>query len=169
MEMIVTRMQTQKLGTTLSFTDAARGIIQEGGVLNFWAGLPPALTLTLNPGVTTSVQALLTRGRKLSVSANFWVGFFSKLVASTTTYPVVVVKVRMLVRAADGDNGEHNGVALDKDARAMSRVQRAMHVFAHIVQTEGVAGLYRGLEAQLWQAVLKEAILNTVRRGLGST
>lgn len=100
MEMIVTRMQAEKLGKSLSFTESTMGIWAEGGLLRFWAGLPPALTLTLNPGVTTTVQAVLTAGRKLSVSANFWVGFFSKLVASATTYPVVVVKVRMLVSQA---------------------------------------------------------------------
>jgi hypothetical protein len=48
-------------------------------------------------------------------------------------------------------------------------VGEALALALHIIRTEGVAGMYVGLEAQLWQAAAKEAILNTVRRGLGST
>lgn len=170
MEMIVTRMQTQQLGATLSFAESARGIAREGGLLHFWAGLPPALTLTLNPGVTTTVQAALTGGRQLSATANFWVGFFSKLVASFTTYPVVVVKVRMLVQGAAGSDrdGGDGGASAALD-RNKSQLQRAIAIFKGILKTNGVPGLYLGLQAQLWQAVAKEAILNSVRRGLGST
>lgn len=170
MEMIVTRMQTQQLGATLSFAESARGIAREGGLLHFWAGLPPALTLTLNPGVTTTVQAVLTGGRQLSATANFWVGFFSKLVASFTTYPVVVVKVRMLVQGAAGSDrdGGDGGASAAVD-RNKSQLQRAIAIFKGILKTNGVPGLYLGLQAQLWQAVAKEAILNSVRRGLGST
>lgn len=62
-------------------------------------------------------------------------------------------------RANDGgDHVQHQGMLREALALAM-----------HILRTEGPAGMYVGLEAQLWQAAAKEAILNTVRRGLGST
>ena len=82
------------------------------------------------------------------------------------------------------DDGDSNG---DDDARACGAVNptspplgsdhavdvgmvgEALALALHIIRTEGVAGMYVGLEAQLWQAAAKEVILNTVRRGLGST
>jgi hypothetical protein len=57
-------------------------------LLSLWAGIMPALVLTLNPGITNVVrEALAPVGRPATRAENFGIGAGSKALASLATYP----------------------------------------------------------------------------------
>lgn len=137
-------------------------IYAEGGIIRFWEGLGAGLSLTLNPGITMSVNGQITEAlvamkgegesSGLSAGQDFAVGALSKCVASTVTYPMVTVKVRLQTaeKVGDGDNAKATTAAM----------------LLYIIQSEGVSGLYNGLGTHLLYSVLKEASLNMVRQQL---
>lgn len=64
-----------------------------------WTGLKPGLVLTVNPAITYGVferakSWILSEGReggKLTVGEAFWLGVFSKTLATVVTYPYIFV------------------------------------------------------------------------------
>ncbi|KAK0539483.1 hypothetical protein OC834_000038 [Tilletia horrida] len=137
----------------LGFFETLDHIVKSDGVLALWRGLGPALVLVLNPILqytvfeqlkNTVVKGRLARGASAALTDFdfFWLGALSKLVATSTTYPQIVIKSRM----QSGGSG--------KGARG--NVWSAM---VDIVNSEGFAGLYRGMSSKLLQSVLTAAIL----------
>ncbi|KAK0552685.1 hypothetical protein OC846_001823 [Tilletia horrida] len=137
----------------LGFFQTLDQIVKKDGVLALWRGLGPALVLVLNPilqyTVFEQLKNAVVKGRlarnapaTLSDFDFFWLGALSKLVATGTTYPQIVIKSRM----QSGGTG--------KGARG--NVWSAM---VDIVNSEGFAGLYRGISSKLLQSVLTAAIL----------
>ncbi|CAD6980184.1 unnamed protein product [Tilletia controversa] len=140
---------TRKLG----FFATLDQIVKQDGVLALWRGLGPALVLVLNPILQYTVfeqlknavvKGRLNRGAPATLTDFdfFWLGALSKLVATGTTYPQIVIKSRM----QSGGTG--------KGTRG--NVWSAM---VDIVNSEGFAGLYRGISSKLLQSVLTAAIL----------
>ncbi|KAE8212146.1 hypothetical protein CF319_g3780 [Tilletia indica] len=137
----------------LGFFATLDQIVKKDGVLALWRGLGPALVLVLNPILQYTVfeqlknavvKGRLNRGASATLTDFdfFWLGALSKLVATGTTYPQIVIKSRM----QSGGTG--------KGARG--NVWSAM---VDIVNSEGFAGLYRGISSKLLQSVLTAAIL----------
>ena len=148
---VVTRKLAQS--TTLSSWEIMRELVRTDGFWALWSGFLPGLSLTLNPGITTLVRDYITRAtRKLTfpaASKNFFAGLLSKLTASVATYPLVVFKVQMQTASMS----KHD--SLEK--------LRLSSILANIWRERGFLGFYAGLLPQLSGAVLKEAILNSVR------
>ena len=162
------RMVNKRGGSTkqASVLSTIAKIYGEGGLLRFWEGLGAGLSLTLNPGITMSVNGQVSdalvamnddESSGLSAGQDFAVGALSKCVASSITYPMVTVKVRLQTAETGGKGGSDAGDAANRTTAAM---------LLYIIQSEGVSGLYKGLGAHLLYSVLKEASLNMVRQQL---
>ncbi|QRV76162.1 mitochondrial carrier protein [Ceratobasidium sp. AG-Ba] len=137
----------------LGFLATIRYILRTDGPAAFWRGIGPALVLVVNPILQYTVfeqlkNALVARRLKLSKTAAlssldyFLLGALSKLVATTLTYPYIVVKSRM-----------QSGHAHTREYKS------AWDGLTKIVQREGMAGLYKGIGSKLVQSVLTAAIL----------
>ncbi|ORY36503.1 mitochondrial carrier [Rhizoclosmatium globosum] len=124
-------------------------IYKEEGITGFWKGIIPALILVINPIIQYTVferlkDILQTRrgGAALSGFDFFLLGAVSKLCATSITYPYIVVKSRMQLKQSDDAKERYNNV---------------MDGMRKIIKQEGVAGLYKGIEAKLVQSVLASA------------
>ncbi|KAN0060900.1 hypothetical protein ACQY0O_006634 [Thecaphora frezii] len=142
----------------LGFLQTLSKIVKDDGILALWRGIGPALVLVINPilqytafeqlknWVIKSRLARAGRGSGGPVALTdwdfFWLGALSKLIATSITYPQIVLKSRQ----------QSGGNSAGKSAN----VWQAM---VDIVQHEGPAGLYRGISSKLLQSVLTAAIL----------
>jgi len=155
-----TRMQ--KLG----FFDTMKYIIRKDGVIALWRGIGPALVLVVNPilqyTLFEQLKNLILARRKLRIlsmggatSATlsdmdfFWLGAISKLLATSTTYPYIVLKSRL--------QAGHIGA---------SKYRSSLNGILTVIQEEGFRGLYRGIGSKLIQSVLTAAILFACQRRL---
>ena len=199
---IVTRQQTAALiaardptsSTTpgesdkLSVKDIALQIRHERGIAGFWAGYGHSVVLTLNPAITFAVDNLLWRLLPKSRKENpgpqltFLIAAVSKVIATTTTYPVMLAKSR--AQTATSSNSEEEEGAdtdgapevLEKPAlnstpqrrRAKAGVQKVLRVLKpktalllslrRIYREEGLSGLYSGLEGEVLKGFLSHGL-----------
>ncbi|TFK92846.1 mitochondrial carrier [Polyporus arcularius HHB13444] len=135
-------------------------ILRKDGITAFWRGLGPALVLVINPIIQYTVfeqlKNFLVTGRTAKLRASgaknavavltdwdyFLLGALSKLVATSSTYPYIVVKSRLQAGQAHAQ-----------------RYKSALDGVLTILREEGVEGLYRGVGSKLAQSVLTAAIL----------
>ncbi|PBK72587.1 mitochondrial carrier [Armillaria solidipes] len=142
------------------FLETVRGILAKDGIRAFWRGIGPALVLVMNPVIQYTVFEQLKntlvarRTVKLrlagAVAATailsdwdfFFLGAISKLIATASTYPYIVIKSRMQAghSSALGYKSTLDGLLT-------------------ILQEEGIHGLYKGVGSKLTQSVLTAAIL----------
>ncbi|OLY82868.1 Peroxisomal membrane protein PMP47A [Smittium mucronatum] len=124
-------------------------VIKTDGILSLWQGIGPALILVLNPVIQYSLfeqlKNYISKTRKLGNLDFFLLGALSKLIATSVTYPYIVVKSRMQMRQSKTDSS--------------LRYDSISDGFSKILSTEGVKGLYKGIESKLTQSVLTAAIL----------
>jgi len=141
----------------LGMLETTAHILRTGGPAAFWRGIGPALVLVANPVLQYTVfeqlkNALVRRRRLRGASGTpssllsdwdfFVLGALSKLVATSATYPYIVVKSRLQAGHAHAQ-----------------RYRSALHGLRTIVHEEGVEGLYKGATSKLLQSVLTAAIL----------
>ncbi|KAG9317660.1 peroxisomal membrane protein PMP47B [Chiua virens] len=144
----------------LDIFETIQKILSKDGVAGFWRGIGPALVLVINPVIQYTVfeqlknvliksrLARLPPGQRragLAVLTDwdfFFLGAFSKLVATGTTYPYIVVKSRLQAGNASAE-----------------RYKSAFHGLLTIFREEGLQGLYGGAQSKLLQSVLTAAIL----------
>ncbi|TDL29199.1 mitochondrial carrier [Rickenella mellea] len=149
----------------LGFIETIQHILRKDGLGAFWRGLGPALVLVINPVLQYTVfeqlkNFLITRrtaklragGAKTAIAALtdvdfFFLGALSKLVATSSTYPYIVVKSRLQA------GQEH-----------AKRYKSAIDGLLTIINEEGVEGLYKGVGSKLVQSVLTAAILFACQR-----
>ncbi|KIP10383.1 hypothetical protein PHLGIDRAFT_101287 [Phlebiopsis gigantea 11061_1 CR5-6] len=132
------------------------------GLQNFWRGIGPALVLVINPIIQYTIfeqlknvlikrrtaklravgGALATAVAVLSDWDYFLLGALSKLVATGSTYPYIVLKNRL--QAGNSSTAQYKS---------------AVHGIISIVNKEGIRGLYTGVASKLLQSVLTAAIL----------
>ncbi|KAI0677632.1 mitochondrial carrier [Trametes maxima] len=135
-------------------------ILRKDGLVAFWRGLGPALVLVINPIIQYTVfeqlKNFLVKSRTAKLRAGgakhaiavlsdwdyFLLGALSKLVATSSTYPYIVVKNRLQAGQAHAQ-----------------RYKSALDGILTIVKEEGVEGLYKGVGSKLTQSVLTAAIL----------
>ncbi|CAG8586960.1 795_t:CDS:2 [Ambispora leptoticha] len=99
---ITTRQQTVTTRERKDLVGTANEIISEDGVTGLWRGLKPSLILCVNPAITYGAferakAAILKKqgGEDLSPASAFWLGAFSKTLATVVTYPYIMAKVRL--------------------------------------------------------------------------
>lgn len=144
----------------LGFWETIQRILAKDGIGAFWRGLGPALILVINPVIQYTVFEQLknfliaSRTNKLRAAGGvtavailsdwdfFFLGALSKLVATSSTYPYIVMKSRL-----------HAG-----EANALKHKSSFDGLLA-IIKEEGVQGLYKGVGSKLVQSVLTAAIL----------
>eukprot|EP00471_Norrisiella_sphaerica_P010446 CAMPEP_0184495358 /NCGR_PEP_ID=MMETSP0113_2-20130426/31071_1 /TAXON_ID=91329 /ORGANISM="Norrisiella sphaerica, Strain BC52" /LENGTH=375 /DNA_ID=CAMNT_0026881515 /DNA_START=73 /DNA_END=1196 /DNA_ORIENTATION=- len=160
------------LGWINEYSTVIREIYDEGGIFAFWKGISAGLLLTINPGILTLIRTRLTEfasarriGNKSNSMDDFWIGFTSKLLASTITYPLVVARSQIVTGKKSELEfkfaGSASSFSLISIIRGIALVLRTMQ---RVIEQRGFAGLYAGVMPHLSQAALKEAIANTIRR-----
>jgi adenine nucleotide transporter 17 len=145
----------------LGFIETIYSLLEKEGPAAFWRGIGPALVLVINPILQYTVfeqlknKLMAGRTRKLraigSTSAAqltdmdfFFLGALSKLVATSLTYPYIVVKSRFQAGHISSNSGQYKS---------------SFHALLTILHKEGLAGLYKGIGSKLVQSVLTAAIL----------
>jgi len=159
--------------------DTMKSIADEEGVPALWSGLGPSLVLVSNPSVqfasyewmknallkfkfqahhhvrdlthigdimddkTTNVVSESVSGSQLSSLEYLYLGAIAKMIATLVTYPIQVAQTRL--RAARSE----------KSPKYTSTRQ----VLLDIYEKEGVAGLYKGMEAKMLQTCLTSAFM----------
>ncbi|KAL0949935.1 hypothetical protein HGRIS_009963 [Hohenbuehelia grisea] len=154
---------TKKLG----FRETIQNIIAKDGVKAFWRGIGPALVLVMNPVLQYTVfeqlknvlvarrtQKLRSAGVVAAVAVLsdwdfFFLGAISKLVATSLTYPYIVIKSRLQAGHASA-----------------LKYKSSLDGLMTVIRTEGIAGLYKGISSKLVQSVLTAAILFASQRRL---
>jgi len=145
----------------LSLIQTVKFILKKGGIAAFWRGIGPALVLVINPIVQYTVFEQLknrliarrtARLRRRTGSSSvvgvltdldfFFLGALSKLVATSATYPYIVIKSRL--------QAGHNSAL---------RYKSSLDGILTVIKEEGVSGLYKGVGSKLTQSVLTAAIL----------
>jgi len=152
-----------------SFLGVAREIIREDGVTGLWLGIKPGMVLTVNPAITYGVYERLksalvhTRAAAgapsvLTPGMSFVLGAFSKTLATITTYPYIMAKVRIQARTS-GDAHEEQGLPHAARPRGRAAQTGAVGLLIRVLKTEGFVGWYQGMSAQIIKAVLSQALL----------
>ncbi|KAJ7682822.1 mitochondrial carrier domain-containing protein [Mycena polygramma] len=149
----------------LSIVETVQRILQDGGVRAFWRGIGPALVLVMNPVLQYTVfeqlknflvarrtAKLRAAGIATAVAALtdwdfFLLGALSKLVATSSTYPYIVVKSRLQA-------GQANAL----------KYKSSLDGLLTILKEEGLPGLYKGVGSKLLQSVLTASILFAAQR-----
>lgn len=154
-------------------------IYKQAGPAGFWRGIKAALVLVTNPVLQYTafeqlkkvlLAARRRRGGALTLSNVdiFLLGALAKLFATSLSYPLVLLKSRLVSFSTPFSSCRCQ--SLDTDTLVFSSCwwsqQSASHSYPSIpaalkdiVAKEGVAGLYSGIEAKLLQSVLSAALL----------
>ncbi|KAJ2372766.1 hypothetical protein IW150_003955 [Coemansia sp. RSA 2607] len=142
---------------TPSTLKAFAEIIKEDGVLSLWQGLIPALILVINPIIQyTAFEQLknkVEKVRKLGSLDFFVLGAISKLCATSVTYPYILIKSRMQLKQSKNENERYSSL---------------MDGLRKVIASEGIAGLYKGIESKLLQSVLTASFLFMSKEALFS-
>mgnify|MGYP001982179723 CR=1 FL=1 len=184
-----TRLQAEPAGgaKTPRLWSTLGNIVQQEGWARLYSGVGASLLLTVNPAIqhTCFEQArrrvigglrrraarrnggVVSGAKKiaeLSVSDAFVLGAASKAIATFITYPLVRAKV--LAKAPERkDAGKRRDArkGAERVAAERFRGKSLPAVMRGVVETEGPAGLYKGLQAQLLKTVLVAAFSLTVK------
>eukprot|EP00944_MAST-04C_sp_MAST-4C-sp1_P015282 g15282.t1 len=139
--------------------DCLQGVYREGGVTALWSGLIPSLFLVSNPAIQTVVyeKELIWYERLVHRQCRpvefFAVAAFAKAVATFFTYPLQVAQAQL-------QNHSENKTELKNGCKVASVDKSSLlAVLKKIFEEHGVAGLFAGLHAKLWQTVLNSAFM----------
>lgn len=155
--------------------------IRAEGWSKFWYGLEPALILSCNPAINyaafDTMKAVLLRTREELHGRDIAVlGITSKFLATIVTYPLIRAKVIMMAGAdkqspralqMEGDDkisglgNDDKGNSHDEEPQLPRayRSPRLLRILAEIVRSDGAKGLYIGMDAQVVNTALKNALL----------
>lgn len=168
----------------LTIKDIALQIRSERGLQGFWAGYSASLILTLNPAITFAVdnalQSLLPKSRRENPGAylKFLIAASSKAIATSITYPVSLAKSRAQVsgptKIAEAEGTEKDeGHATARRSKMTNQLKKAFRLLSaqyaivlslrKIYQSEGVGGLYSGLEAEVLKGFLSHGLTMTMK------
>ena len=155
LETVATRVLASDSPLTIS--RAASDVVTERGLCGFYTGWSATYYSSCNPAIQNTaydqIKLLLLRGRAaLGFGESFWLGAFTKALATVLTYPPSRVKSVM-----------QNMPSTDKIG---GRSVADLSVFGFMVviyEQEGMAGLYKGLVATLVKGVVQAAFMLMVK------
>ncbi|XP_015108423.1 peroxisomal membrane protein PMP34 isoform X1 [Diachasma alloeum] len=151
-----TRLKTRGIGgvhepNNNDYVTLLEGIIhiwKYEGIRKLWAGTLPSLILVSNPAIQFMIYESIKRRVNASLGTPAWVfftiGAIAKAVATTLTYPLQLVQAKL--------RHGHNYKNLPSDAGTIQ-------MLLYILKTQGLGGLYKGMEAKLLQTVLTAALM----------
>ncbi|XP_067673499.1 peroxisomal membrane protein PMP34-like isoform X1 [Haliotis asinina] len=129
--------------------DCLTKIVKAEGVFGLWNGTMPSLLLASNPAIQFMVYEFikryfqkLLRTPELSGFLYFVIGAIAKAAATVLTYPLQVIQSRL--RAGFSK---------------LESTQSILQNLHHLVRTQGVQALYKGMETKLLQTVLTAALM----------
>ncbi|KAJ3342125.1 ADP/ATP carrier protein [Gonapodya sp. JEL0774] len=158
-----TRQQTASKKEAKTFFQTMWDIIRVDGYQGLWKGLTPSLILTVNPAITYGVferlkaYLLLTRPRKgnaLGSGEIFAIGAISKTLATVVTFPYILAKVKLQWKPPKELVESGNKEQIEK-----LQYKSSLDVLRKVYESDGVLGWYKGMNAQIYKAVLNQAIL----------
>lgn len=121
------------------------------GVQKLWSGTLPSLVLVLNPAIQFMVYESIKRRVTLSLRGAqppawifFGIGAIAKAISTALTYPLQLVQTKL--------RHGHKYPNLPPNAGTLQ-------ILFYIVKKQGMAGLYKGMEAKLLQTVLSAALM----------
>ncbi|KAI5244793.1 hypothetical protein E4T42_07007 [Aureobasidium subglaciale] len=169
------------MASKLSIKDIFLQIREERGLKGFWAGYSASLILTLNPALTFLLQNLLKRTllprsqrEKPGPKALFLIAAMSKATASTVTYPFSLAKSRAQVSRPMAEEVQGKPPSclekpdLSSDSKITAKSKKVLRLvfwqqiqqlaiirsLRNIYRSEGVRGLYSGLDAEVVKGFL---------------
>ncbi|KAJ1724112.1 hypothetical protein LPJ53_001574 [Coemansia erecta] len=160
---VATRQQTAAADERQGWVSTVRDIVADEGVRGLWAGFRPAMLLCSNPAITYGVfekakAAVLRRsggGRaQMTAGEAFWVGALAKTLATVVTYPYIMAKVRLQWRPSRQEMERRGGAAV---------YTSAADVLRKVLQSEGIAGWFRGMQTQIVKAVITQALMLMIK------
>jgi len=158
-----TRQQTASKKEKKTFFEMMREVVREDGYQGLWKGLTPSLILTVNPAITYGVferlktYLLTTRPRPkdaLGSGEIFMIGALSKTLATIVTFPYILAKVKLQWKPPKELTEGQSAEAIEK-----LKYKNSLDVLRKVYETEGIGGWYKGMRAQIYKAVLNQAIL----------
>ncbi|POW14347.1 hypothetical protein PSTT_03012 [Puccinia striiformis] len=176
---VATRQQldNSKTGGKSLLTTASE-IISDDGITGLWRGLKPSLVLTVNPAITygtferLKLLVLGQEGGTMTPGKAFWMGAISKTLATVVTYPYIMAKVRLQAKypnqsEIDHDNHlkshagkpDHPASSASKRDHIKEKYSGAIDVLRQVYKEKGYSGWYQGMQAQIFKAVLSQALL----------
>ncbi|KDO25613.1 hypothetical protein SPRG_08912 [Saprolegnia parasitica CBS 223.65] len=146
-EVISTYIQTSG-NPNESQWDVLQALYKQDGVLALWKGYIPSLVLVSNPAINYTIfdrlkLQLVSATTSLTALQAFMLAAIAKSIATVVTYPIIRAKVIMQAKSDEND---------DKKSSMTDILQR-------IWATDGLHGFFKGCEAQLFNTVLKSALL----------
>ncbi|XP_060656053.1 peroxisomal membrane protein PMP34 [Drosophila nasuta] len=130
------------------------------GIAGLWAGTIPSLMLVSNPALQFMMYELLKRnimtftGGEIGSLGFFVIGAIAKAFATVLTYPLQLVQTKQRHRTNDSTNTPSTSQQAGK-----SKTPSMLELMVSILQHQGIAGLFRGLEAKILQTVLTAALM----------
>ncbi|KXS11902.1 peroxisomal adenine nucleotide transporter 1 [Gonapodya prolifera JEL478] len=158
-----TRQQTASKKEKRTFFQTMREVVREDGYQGLWKGLTPSLILTVNPAITYGVferlktYLLTTRpraGNALGSGEIFLIGAISKTLATVVTFPYILAKVKLQWKPSKELLESSTKEQIEK-----LRYKSSLDVLRKVYESDGITGWYKGMKAQIYKAVLNQAIL----------
>ena len=141
LSVIQTRIIANK--RTGGIIQTANSIIKNEGILALYKGIIPTFILCINPAIQylvfDNLKACYT-SRKPTAMENFIMGAISKVIATISTYPYIMAKVRLQYSSKSNYSG-------------------TLDVILKILLQDGFFGLFAGLQPQLLKSILSGALL----------
>ncbi|MBN3293533.1 PM34 protein, partial [Polypterus senegalus] len=145
--------------------DAFKQILHNEGISALWNGTFPSLLLVLNP----SIQFMFYEGLKRQLHRGpdgefssldvFLIGAVAKAIATIATYPLQTVQ--SILRF--GRNREQ------RESKIIGSVKSILFLWKQRFRSEGILGLFKGLEAKLLQTVLSAALMFLLYEKIAAT
>ncbi|CAH0516496.1 unnamed protein product [Peronospora belbahrii] len=184
LEMINTRAQIQSSEDEASDADGnekekeprkrtmwgiANEIYAEDGLMSFWKGFIPSLVLVSNPSINYTIFDKLKlqlqqskmvasnakRASSLTALEAFLLAAIAKVVATIITYPIIRAKILIQAQKKQITEQQKSAHGYHHAEMGNSMVQ----VLRRIGELEGPRGYFKGCSAQLFNTVLKSALL----------
>lgn len=144
-----------------SLLQGLKYVAQTEGLAGLWAGTIPSLMLVSNPALQFMMYELLKRnittftGSEMGSMGFFVIGAIAKAFATVLTYPLQLVQTKQRHRT----NEATNGPSTSQQAASKHKTPSTLELMVSILQHQGIAGLFRGLEAKILQTVLTAALM----------
>ncbi|KAI5781162.1 mitochondrial carrier domain-containing protein [Geopyxis carbonaria] len=186
---IVTRKQTAAMlypnARAPSVIDIYHDIMREHGITGFWSGYSASLLLTLNPSITFLIYEAVKpharehRGRNLDAIDTFLLAAACKAIATTLTYPLVVVRTRAQLEGDEhememeemfeGAWSKGRGKKGRKKLAAVRKVKGIVDILVEVIKKEGITALYVGIGGELIKGFLSGGVTTMVKEAVHSS
>ncbi|CAG7726019.1 unnamed protein product [Allacma fusca] len=136
--------------------DGLYKIYKADGILALWSGTVPSLMLVINPAIQFMTYESIKRrfsSHQLSSFSYFMIAAVAKTIATVLTYPLQLIQTRM----RHGAGGRSGGKSIRKNLA--NRDNRFTKILMNILKTQGLSGLFKGMESKILQTVLTSALM----------